>query len=384
MPHRRHVVHVVNSFAEGGTERQAIQLVNALHLSGEWRVTVTAHSSEGPLLTLLDPELRERLATFPLRRFASWHTVAQLRDFGAHLIRLGADIVHTHGFYPNIFGLCGARLAGVAVRIASKREEHALRTPPRAALEGLALASATHIVANCDAIRSQLLERGWTEGRISTIHNAVAPERLLAISRSVDASDGDIVPVRGASHVITMIANFHHDAKDHATLLRAARRVVDAAPDKSFVLAGDGPNRHAVQQLCASLGLSDHVYFIGHCAAVPSLLAASTVCVLTSRSEGSPNAVLEYMASGRPVVATNVGGVSEAVVDGVTGFLAQSGDDQEIAAAILRCLSDVALRERMGAAARSRVLEKFSLARQVDSVSALYRSELARSASTSR
>ncbi len=388
MPREHHVVHFINSFAEGGTERQAIQLVNALHLGGEWRVSVSAHSSAGPLLQMLAPELRERLAIYPLRRFASWHTVRQLRAFGAHLRRVGADIVHTHGFYPNTFGTCAARLAGVAVRIASKREERALRTTPRAALEGLALARATHIVANCGAIRAQLHERGFGVGRISTIHNAVAPERTPAVYRTAAAIATDVAtdvaPVAGESHLITMVANFHHDAKDHATFLRAARRVVDAAPETRFTLAGEGPHRLAIQRLCTSLGLSDHVCFTGYCAEIPSLLARSTVCVLTSRSEGSPNAVLEYMAAGRPVVATDVGGVSETVIDGVTGILVRPGDDASIAAAILRLLSDGALRKRMGAAASARVREEFSLVRQLDAVSALYRSELARATRTSR
>ncbi len=384
MSREHHVVHFINSFAEGGTERQAIQLVNALHLGGEWRVSVSAHSSDGPLLRMLAPELRERLAIYPLRRFASWHTVRQLRAFGAHLRRIGADIVHTHGFYPNTFGTCAARLAGVAVRIASKREERALRTTPRAALEGLALARATHIVANCGAIRAQLHERGFGEGRISTIHNAVAPERSCAAYQTVVAIATDVAPVAGKSHLVTMVANFHHDAKDHATFLRAARRVVDAAPGTRFTLAGEGPNRPAIQRLCTTLGLSDHVRFIGHCADIPSLLARSTACVLTSRSEGSPNAVLEYMAAGRPVVATDVGGVRETVIDAVTGVLVRPGDDASIAAAILRLLSDGALRERMGAAASARVREEFSLARQLDAVSALYRSELARATITSR
>ncbi len=334
-------------------------------------------------MDLLDAALRSHALAYPLRRLLSWSTFAQIRSLAAKLRSLEVDIVHTHGFYPNIFGIASARCAGVTACIASKRELRDLRSPVRAAVERAALSGATHVVANSAAIRQQLVEDGIADSRISTIYNAVSGESASKTYSSEWRERSTLTsPRRGV--LVTMVANFHHAAKDHATFLRAARRVVDSAPDTRFVLAGEGPNLGVTEQLCASLRLGAHVQFPGHVADVASLLAITTIGVLTSRSEGLPNVILEYMAAACPVVATDVGGVSEAMIDGATGFVVEAGDDGAIADRILRLLSNDELRTRMGVAGRERVLTNFTLARQLQAIVELYQRALSNRPSTSR
>ncbi|MEP7382529.1 MAG: glycosyltransferase [Gemmatimonadota bacterium] len=375
-----HVLHLINSFADGGTERQAIQLANALADSGSWNVTVAVHDGDGPLRELLNPDLRQRVAAFPLIRVLSWYTLTQAQEFRRLLEGAQVDIVHTHGFYPNIFGMAGTKWSEVGVRIASKRESVSLRSPARAALERQALSIATHVVTNCNAVRRELLDARFEDDRVSTIYNAVTPDRMSS-HVDLDPMPFDVATsMRIDGPCVAMIANFHHAAKDHATMLRAARRVVDVAPDTQFILAGEGPLRDEVRQLAASLGLERHVHLPGRCRYVPALLERVHVCALSSRSEGFPNAILEYMAAARPVVASDVGGVGEAMVEGTTGYLVPAGDDRAMADRLLRLLGDAPLRRQMGEAGRARVQSEFTMVRQLEATAALYRSELKRSA----
>ena len=164
--------------------------------------------------------------------------------------------------------------------------------------------------------------------------------------------------------------------KDALTLLRA---LTDVAPAPfSALLVGDGPDRPELEASIRALGLEDTVTLAGSRSDVPALLAAADVFVLSSRSEGAPFSILEAMAAGLPVVASNVGGVGELVVDGETGLLVPPADPGRLADALRRVLGDAALRRRLGAAGRARARERFDLRALQDAHLELYARELAR------
>jgi glycosyltransferase involved in cell wall biosynthesis len=149
--------------------------------------------------------------------------------------------------------------------------------------------------------------------------------------------------------------------KHHALFLDAAVRVAAQVPDAQFVIAGDGPARAAVEQLCRGSGLGDRVRMLGSREDVPVLYRALDVAVLSSRPivETLPVTLLEAAACGTPSVATAVGSVREVVADGETGFVVPPGDAAALAERITRLLRDPALRERMGAAAHARIARDF-------------------------
>ena len=156
-------------------------------------------------------------------------------------------------------------------------------------------------------------------------------------------------------------------------LLRAAQRVKTEVPEARFVIAGEGRLRAETEQLANELGLSESCLFIGRCASVPDLLAASDICVLSSQAEGFSNSILEYMAAGRAVVATNVGGASEAIVEGETGYLVNAGDDRAMAERLIALLRDPERRVAMGMNGRRRVEQCFSTENRLKTTIALYR-----------
>jgi glycosyltransferase involved in cell wall biosynthesis len=183
--------------------------------------------------------------------------------------------------------------------------------------------------------------------------------------------------------VVTIVANLR-PVKDHATFLRAARLVAERFPQSSFMLAGDGELEPRLREMASALGIGDRVRFIGRCDDVPGLLNRSNVCVLSSASEGFSNAVLEYMAAGRPVVATRVGGVEEAVSDGYNGFLVDPGDYIQMAERIALLLERPGGAREMGSRSRDIVASKFSRRRQLERVEQLYQELLGARASEQR
>jgi glycosyltransferase involved in cell wall biosynthesis len=168
------------------------------------------------------------------------------------------------------------------------------------------------------------------------------------------------------------VANFEYRIKDHPMLLRAAQRVKPEFPEALFVMAGEGDLRAEMQQLAEQLGLKESCLFIGRCASVPDLLAASDICVLSSQAEGFSNSILEYMAAGRAVVATDVGGAGEAILEGETGHLIQAGDDRTMAERIISLLRDPNRSRTMGLNGRRLVEQRFSTERRLANTSTLY------------
>jgi glycosyltransferase involved in cell wall biosynthesis len=153
--------------------------------------------------------------------------------------------------------------------------------------------------------------------------------------------------------VVCTVANLRHQ-KDHPTLLTAAAQVLARSPRVRFLVVGQGPLEAEVDALHDRLGLGDRVRLLGQRDDVPDLLAAADVFALSSRFEGLPVALMEALALGLPVVATDVGGIPEAVTDGVEGILVPPGQPDRLAAALLELVGDAARRRTMAAAAAAR------------------------------
>lgn len=238
------------------------------------------------------------------------------------------------------------------------------------------------IVDVCEHDRHLALTAGV--GRIEqhvVVHNGMPERPELPQARP----DGH--PVR-----LVMVARFE-EQKDHATLLHALARVRREAASQpapqgapacaqegdptwssewQLDLVGDGPGRNAVEALTARLGLASQVRFTGATLDVAPRLAQAQVFVLASHWEGFPRSILEAMRAGLPVVASDVGGVREAVEDSVTGVVCAHADATDLAAGIGRLLRDAHLRRRMGAAGRERYLTRFTFEHMAAATLPLY------------
>ena len=162
---------------------------------------------------------------------------------------------------------------------------------------------------------------------------------------------------------------------DH--LLRAVQAVVSQMP-AHLLLVGDGPEKNRLVELVRALRLESHVYFLGPRLDVPSLLKVADAFVFPSRTEGLPNALLEAMAAGAPIVATNVAGCRDLIVHQRSGLLVPYGDTGALGAAVIRLLSDASVARRLGADARAQVAAEWNIESTWDAYAALYQAALGR------
>ncbi len=349
-----------------------IQMASLLHNSGDFQVHVASLSTGGVLRSEIE-RLQIPVIDFPLTSFYDANMVQQTRRFVSYLKQHQIKIVHSHDFYSNIFGMTGAALAGVRGRVASKRETTGTRSLAQRTAERGAFKLAHAVVANAGAVKEHLVGLGVPARKIEIIYNGLDMTRFHLNGDTRDALQRlNLETLRGRP-VITMVANFEYRVKDHPMLLRAAQRVKSEVPEAVFVIAGEGELRPETEKLANDLGLSESCLFIGRCASVPDLLAASDVCVLSSQAEGFSNSILEYMAAGCAVVATNVGGASEAIVEGETGHLVNAGDDRAMAERLISLLRDPEKRRTMGLNGRRRIEQCFSTENRLTTTIALYK-----------
>ncbi|NJC74293.1 glycosyltransferase [Planosporangium thailandense] len=361
------VVLAVGTLRVGGTETQLVKLAVGLRERGH-DVHVLALSKGGPLeepLRAAGVDVRVfGYAGMPLSGAPGYRKVrmvaAGLRELlavGRHLRALRPDVCHAFLFTGYSLVLPLARAAGVPVRVAGRRGA----TPPPVGrrnrlFHALGRGAATAMVCNWRAGAEEAVQRdGYPTDRVRVIPNGV----------DLPGAHADVT--RQPAHGV-MIANLIA-YKGHDDLL-AALASLPAPPRVRLI--GDGPQRAHLDQLCRGYGLDDVVEFAGGLRGASRYLPEHQFAVLASHEEGLPNAVLEAMAAGLPVVATTVGGVPELITDGETGLLVPPHAPTELAAAIARLAGDPALRARLGAAARE-AATAYSTPACVERHEALYR-----------
>lgn len=242
----------------------------------------------------------------------------------------------------------GARLTGAAARLADGR------------------VIARHIVVSTE-IADLLVQNRWTNR-----------EKILRLPNAIGLiPQPDVRPLqRNSSEIcIGCVANFRPQ-KDHATLMRAFAEVVGADPACRLILVGDGPTRGDCERLAVDLGIAEKVEFAGHLEDPSAVYGRLDVFALSSHYEGQGLVLQEAMNHGLPIVATDVGGISETLSDGVEGFLVPRQDVPRFADALRKLVRDAALRQRMGDSGRARVLRDFGLDRWVARLIELYGSVL--------
>ena len=370
MPARPVVLHLFTSLNIGGMERQTLQLVRLLGQSGNYVVKVASLTEEGLLKQELEELGHRGFPSYPLRTFRSFHATHQIWRFAAFLRRSRITIVHTHDFYTNTFGILAAILAQVPIRVASRRELDVF-SPWQRRVERIAYRAAQCVVANCAFLQGQLIREGLSPAKSEVLPNSIDSEPLPA---GWEQNHSEVLRSFGlprGGRLVTMVANLHNTRKDPVTFAIAASQITKRFSDVVFVLAGSGLPNPELREVIDTIP-EGRFFLLGGCLRVPELLALSEICVLCSYSEGMPNTILEYMAAGRPVVASDVGGVSEAIAQGETGYLVCPHDGPAIAERVAFLLSHPDVARQMGIAGRERVRQYFSPGQQLSRAIEIY------------
>lgn len=351
----------MTSFDAGGTERQMTELLRRLD-PNRFKVHAVCFHSEGAWLS----RVRERAASimeFPISGFARLKTLRQLVRFAAWCRQERITVIQTCDFYSNVFGLAGAWLAGVPVRIGSRRELNPDKTEAQIRLQRFAYRYASKVVANSGAAAEILRGEGLPASAVVVVPNGLDARAY-----------GEAAP-RNTCHRVITVANLRPE-KSHETLIVAAAMLATSCPHLRYQIVGDGARRRELEALARAQGVERIMEFVGHREDVPALLASSDVFVLPSRSEACPNGVLEAMAAGLPVVASAVGGLLELIESGRTGVLVPPSDPEPLARALKALYDDPGGAAAIGASARREVLARYSFERMVAGFTDLYASQL--------
>lgn len=364
MSTRPRILLLVTLAETGGAQTYVTALASGL--AGHLDVTVAAHGS-GPVRDAARAAGLEFVPLRHVRRRLSPRDVLGLVELVRLMRRLQPQIVHASSSKAGVLGRVAARLTDVPIRVFT--------------VHGWAFGAS-------GGVRSwlyRLAERAMRPLTTFTICVSESERAAGIRARTCDARRTVVVytgveldsralarPAQGAPTIVWV--GRLQAPKDIVTFVRALALV---RGEYRALVVGGGPDLHVAEEELEQLGLADSVVLAGERDDVPTLLAASHVFALSSRSEALPVSVLEAMAAGLPVVATRTGGVAELVEDGETGLLVPPVDPPALAAALQRLLDDPEFRARLGAAGRARVERHFRIDSFLEAHLDLYRRALA-------
>jgi len=368
MPSNRiKLLQMLTNFHIGGTERQVANLARGIDASHFDLHLACLHNS-GELLAELET-LRVPRSEFRIGSLYSPKTLWQGIRLAQYVRRNLIQIVHSYGFYPNVFTVPVARLAGASIVVASIRNTCDLLTPLQRRLQKLVCRLADCVLVNAEAIRENLVEEGYDPSKIVVIRNGIALSRFAKRERA--AAIRQELGFPPTARLVGLFSRLN-PMKGIPYFLDAASVLAERFPDVCFLVVGDGAIRPELEERARRMGLGQRIAFTGFRSDVPELLSEAAVSVLPSLSEGTSNTLLESMAAGIPVIATRVGGNPEVIEDGVSGLLVPPRDSAALAAATARLLEDEALAARLGEAGMRRVSELFSIEGSVHETEHLY------------
>jgi len=352
---RLRVLTLINTVSKiGGAERLAANLVFRLDPTRFERIVCTTRRPPGETF---DDELRTAgVEVISLDRGTRLDLAAWAPLF-SRLRREPVDVIHAHKHGANVCGVVLGRLLRVPVVIA---HEHAWSWDGqrlRRFLDRELIARGADVVlAVSEHSRRRMIEEEGMDARVVRLLPNGIPALAAPSGRNVRQELGiaQDSPVLGSVSVLRPQKALH-------VLIQAAARLAPQFPELKVVIAGRGDEEATLRALVRELELEETVLLLGQRNDVPDLLAAFDVAVCCSDFEGSPLAVMEYMAAGLPVVGTRVGGVPELIEQGVHGLLVDPGDPDALASAVASMLRNPALRAEMGARARERQRREFDI-----------------------
>jgi glycosyltransferase involved in cell wall biosynthesis len=358
---------MIDRLTPAGTETQLIALIRDLD-----------RSCVEPFLCLLDGnDERSRSlepADCPVLRLGvrALHHPATLREalrLGRFLRRERIDVFQVYFKDSSYLGVPVARLAGVRHIVRTRNNLGYWMSPLHRWLGRLCNHWTDVVIANCDACRQAVISgEGVSPARVQVLENGVDLSRFPGRQQMTFPPN---YSVSQSFQRIGIVANLR-PVKNLDLFIRAAAEIVKEFPQATFHIAGQGQLRHALDRLRKNLGLARRLFLHGLVSDIPAFLAGLDLAVLCSRSEGMSNALLEYMAAGKPIIATAVGANVQLIEHNVHGLLVPSGDQAALTGAIRRLLRDPTWARWLGTAARIRVQESFSREAMVRRFEAFY------------
>jgi glycosyltransferase involved in cell wall biosynthesis len=356
---RTAVLHLAKIAGISGAETHLLSLLPRLR-ERDWDVRLLQLHENEPGAFEFARELRVLGVEVDMIRLRADVDPFAFARVAAYLARARPLILHTHLVHADVYGQPAGAMLGVPLRVSTKHGFNEFRENPGFALADRAIGGLAHVhVAISRGLARYLADvEGFDEVSFSIVHYGIVPgaepvpapdePRLLCIGR--------LIPIKG-----------------HVVLLRAVAEARKEVPELTLAIAGRGPLEPALKALVKELGIEDAISFLGFVSPIAQAIDWCAAVVVPSLGEGFGMVALEAMERARPVVAADIGGLSELVVDGETGLLVQSGEAEPLARALVEIARDPKRRRELGEAGRRRALEQFAERRNVDRTELLYR-----------
>lgn len=365
-----HIAHVIGSLRTGGAERQLVNYLLAADRR-DFRHTVVCLEARGELAPTVEAagipvvrmHIRTRQAPACVARFGAWYRSERVA------------IVHAHMHDSALWGRLAGLWAGVPVLMTTEHGKELWKGRVRVAIDrGLSHRTARHIAVARDGMDIRLSRERYAPEKMLLIPNGVPIPPAVpneAGRQRVRAEFGvaaDTLLLGTVGRVV--------EAKGYGHLIEAMRILLPLHPGLKWIAVGDGDLRGELMAAASAAGLDGSVIWAGRRGDIDDLLAAMDVWIMSSVREGLPVALLEAMAAARPIVATRVGGIPDAVRDGCEGLLVPAADPIALAEAVSRVLADPGLASRLASAARERAVAEYGIASVAARIEGVYREEL--------
>jgi len=358
------IVHIIPTLVRGGAEKQLVLLAQGLARQA-YDVHVITLTAGGPLSDDLTA------AGIPITAIDKrWKLdPGALSRLTGELRRLKPALVHTWLFAGNAYGRAAALRAGVPHIVGAERCVDLWKAGHELAIDRYLARRTDRVVVNSSGVRDFYVGKGIAADKVVVIPNGVPPAAASTTPRA------ELLAELGLPSHAKMIGAVGRlwPQKRIKDLIWAADVLKVIRDDLHLLIIGEGPQADRLRQFRRKCHIEDRVHFLGQRDDVPRLMSHFDVLWLGSAYEGQPNSVMEAMAAGVPVVATDIAGTRDLVVPGETGFLVPVGDRAGFARYTERLLNEPELAQRFGSAAQARMLEEFNVERMVERHAALYR-----------
>jgi glycosyltransferase involved in cell wall biosynthesis len=357
----KHILYLITRAEAGGAQSHVLELITGLR--ERFRVSLASGEQDFLMHAARDlgidhhflPALQRKLS--PRRDIAAY---CQIRDL---LRNLKPDLLHCHSSKAGILGRLAAHRLGIKSVFTAHGWAFAEGTPTSRKL--LAVTPEWMAARWCDRI----ITVSEADRALANRYHVANSDKLTVIHNGISDIDTELIskPCNGTPRLI-MVARFA-PPKQQAILLQVVAGIDE---DLQLILVGDGPQLAEAQHLAKQLGISDRVEFTGRCSTVAQQLSRADLFILLSDWEGFPISVLEAMRAGLPVIASNVGGIREAVSDNLNGRLLSDNDESTVRSTLIELLRDPQKRIDMGKRSREAYLGNFTASAMLDRTASLY------------
>lgn len=365
------ICYVIGQLSMDGAERQLYELVKGISKKSFLPIVISLN--EGDYWGEEIRKLNIQLIEIPRKKNKEFTRLFRL----IKLIKvIKPDIVHTYMFSANSYGRIAAILTGVPIIVAAERNLPEIgkdKNIYQICCDKLLAIFSDGIICNSFKASDTLVKKySFNTKKVFTVHNGINVRDFLK-ENSFNCKK------QLASKVIGTIGRLYPQ-KNHKLFLDMAKAILDISGNSNikFLIVGDGPLRNELEDHSERLGIENSVVFTGERSDIPELLQSMDIFVMTSLYEGMSNTIMEAMLAGIPVVATDVGGNSELVIGGETGFLCQLNDPVALAEKIIGLIKNESKAKQMGENGRKRVMNEFGIRKMIKKTEDVYRELLSK------